>query len=468
MAWQDLPPSVKWGLVPYTRGFGIEVNCGPHRTFPHFIGVDRLPNVQLMLSQAKPDMVVETVKKLPFSPSSLDFIFAPAHPEGNHEVAYAEWWKALKTGGYLCTFGMPELDVKGWDLVEDGELKVYKKLHWEKNAFSCKKEKPKKTAAVVRYGAFGDMVQTSSILPGLKAQGFHVTLYCAPKGYDVVKHDPHVDRFVIQDVGQVPNNGELGQFWDFLKTQYTKFVNLSESVEGSLLAMPGRVAHEWPHELRHALMDVNYLEMTHGVAQVPFPARQKFYPSGEEKSWATRERQKIGGDFTILWTLSGSSVHKSWPYLDQIIARLLVTRPNCRIVLAGDELCQILESGWEAEPRVIRRSGVWSIRETLSFLEVCDLIVGPETGVMNAAGFLSVPKICTLSHSSVENLTKHWVNCTSLTPKNTSCYPCHIMHYSFEHCRRDEKTGTAACQADISVEVMWDAIKQSLDNRKAA
>jgi hypothetical protein len=36
------------------------------------------------------------------------------------------------------------------------------------------------------------------------------------------------------------------------------------------------------------------------------------------------------------------------------------------------------------------------------------------------------------------------------------------MHYGFEHCRRDEATGTAACQADISLEQAWAAFKSFL------
>jgi hypothetical protein len=78
-----------------------------------------------------------------------------------------------------------------------------------------------------------------------------------------------------------------------------------------------------------------------------------------------------------------------------------------------------------------------------------------------------VPKIVTLSHSSVENLTKHWKNCTNLTPKATPCYPCHQLHYGSEFCPRDEGTGVAKCQADISADVMWAAM-QPLLARKAA
>lgn len=423
---------IKWPLVPYTRGNGIQTGSD-EKLFPHFVGVDPY-KLSLLASQ------------------SWNFVVA------NESIPEA--WRLLKVGGYLCLQdGKPE--AKGWDQVEDGEWKVYRKTLGEKYRFSCKEPKPIKTCAVIRYGAFGDVIQTSSIFPWLKEQGYHITFYCSDRAYPVAQHDPHVDRFVVQDTDQVPQH-ELGEFWGYLKSQYTKFINLSESIEGTLLALPGRANHEWSHEVRHKYLNHNYLEITHDIAGVPFPPRQKFYRTDQEKAWARKERS---GNPVILWTLAGSSIHKTWPYLDQVIARLLVTFPSCRIYLVGDELCQLLESGWEGESRVIRKSGKWSIRQTLSFLPECDLIVGPETGVMNAAGFLPVPKIVTLSHSSEENLTKHWVNCVSLTPLNTACYPCHQLHYSSEFCPRGE-TGTSICQENISVDAMWSVINERL--RKAA
>lgn len=489
MAWQEtLPDAVKWGLVPYTRGMGIEVGCGPRKTFPHFVGVDELPNTRLFGSVVQPDMVVKDVTNLQnLAGQQYDFVFAPQHPDGNHKVAFAEWWRILKTGGHLCLYWKDSAEdgmraaVKGWDLAHDeavewgekkiaGRLQVYRKLDGgghSQNTFSARAPRPTKTIAVVRLGAFGDMVQASSILPGLKAEGYHVTVYTAPRGYEVVKHDPNVDAFVLQDPDQVPID-ELGEFWKWLKTRYTRFVNLSQTVEGTLLAIEGQAAHGWPHSLRHALLDFNYLELMHAVAEVPFPARQKFYPTTMEVAWAKKERQRIGGSKVILWTLSGSSIHKAWPYLDQIVARLLVKIPDARIVLAGDELSKLLEAGWETEERVIKRSGVWTIRQTLAFIDQADLLVGPETGVMNAAGLHPVPKIVTLSHSSVENLTKHWRNCTNLTAKATPCHPCHQLHFSSKFCPRDEKTGTAACQADISADAMWEAMLPHLQSVLAA
>lgn len=478
MAWQEkLPDAVKWGLVPYTRGMGFEIGSGPKKTFPHFISVDRLPNTRLYGSEVQPDMVVKSVTKLDgVASKAWDFVFAPRHPNGTEEVDLQEWWRLLKIGGHLCLYAAESLEermraVGYWSLlvdeeVEDGRFQVYRKSPQQKYRLQCREPKPAKTCAVVRLGAFGDLVQASSVFPGLKAQGYSITLYTAPRGYEVAQHDPNVDGFVLQDPDQVPIH-ELGSFWKWLRTRYSLFVNLSETVEGNLLATPDRSMHAWPHELRHALLDVNYLEVVHAVAGVPFPPRQKFYATDEEKAWAKRERSKMGAGPVVLWTLSGSSIHKTWPHLDAIIARIMVASKDACVVLAGDESCQVLENGWEAEPRVWKMSGRWSIRQTLAFIDQADLLVGPETGVMNAAGLHPVRKIVTLSHSSVENLTKHWLNCTSLTPANTPCYPCHQLHYGREFCPADEASGAAKCQADISPEQMWDALSPLL-LRKAA
>jgi hypothetical protein len=91
------------------------------------------------------------------------------------------------------------------------------------------------------------------------------------------------------------------------------------------------------------------------------------------------------------------------------------------VVFVGGPEAKILEAGWEKEDRVHERCGVWKIRETMAFLDQADLVIGPETGVLNAVACADVPKVCFLSHSSVKNLTRDWVNCTSLFSQDTTC-----------------------------------------------
>lgn len=505
---------IRWELVPYTKGFGYDLGCGAFKAFPHFVGVDNGADEQLFGMRVTPDLRLPTCEKLPqLASHSADFIFSSHLLEHvpDYKAALKDWWRIVKIGGHLCLYlphkqfypnigteganpdhkhdFLPADIVKamyemsdGWDLVENQErnegteysfFQVYRKLGQKVHRKSCEAPKPEKTCAVVRYGAFGDLLMAASIFPQLKEQGYHITLYTVERGYEVVKHDPHIDKVVLQDHNQVPN-AALTAFFEHLEAKHDKFVNLCESVEGTFLAMPDRAMSKMPHAARHRLMNHNYVEFTHELAGLEYKPAVKFYATDEEQAWAKRERAKMGGDFVVLWSLAGSSVHKSWPHIDAIIARFMMTRPDCRIILVGDESCRILEGGWEKEARVLRRSGVWSIRQSLAFLAESDLVIGPETGVMNAAAFMPMPKIVTLSHSSVENLVRDWVNAVSLEPQRTPCYPCHKMIYGFQDCVEGfmEENGErhrvgSLCQVNIGPEQMWDAITPHLMRQAA-
>lgn len=308
-----------------------------------------------------------------------------------------------------------------------------------------------KTVCLSRYGAFGDMIQMSSVLPGLKQQGYQVCINTTPKGMEILRNDPHIDEFFIQEDDQVPNK-ELDRYWAYLSGKFDKFIMLSESVEGALLAMPGRRAFRWNKEFRHLIMNVNYLEGTHAIAGVPFNPGPRFYRSSKERKWSKDYRNKLGKkNFVIMWSIAGSSVHKVYPHMNTVMARLLHLHKNVKFILVGDHLSSMVEYHWTKESRVIRKCGKWSIRESLAMAKECDLIIGPETGVMNAVGFEPMPKILMLSHSSSDNIGKHWLNTSQLDP-DVGCYPCHQLHFGFDTCRRDEETGTAMCAASIDPE----------------
>jgi ADP-heptose:LPS heptosyltransferase/predicted SAM-dependent methyltransferase len=494
---------VKWDIVQYTRGKGLDLGCGPKKTFPHFIGVDNGADEKMFGIPVRADVRVASCEKLDlFADESMDFVFSSHLLEHikDFKAALHEWWRVIKVGGYLCLYlphkdlyprvgtegANPDhkhdfsqhdiidaLDEWSWDLVENQTraegaeysfLLVFRKQNHGKHTFPHLDARPEKTVGVVRYGAFGDLIQAASIFPALKKQGYHITLYTTPRGYEIVKADPHVDRIILQDDDQVPNH-ELGAFFENEKKKYTKWVNLCESVEGTLLAMPGRAVHFMPHNVRAKLMNVNYFEMTHDLAELPHKFAPKFYPTEAEKQWAQEERARIGGKQLIVYVLSGSAPHKVWPHMDQLFARILASYPDARIVTFGDNSTELLERGWENESRVVLKAGKYGIRESLALLDVADMVIGPETGVLNAAGHMPMPKIVFLSHSSRENLTKHWVNTMALTPKDVSCYPCHQMHADWTHCSR-HPSGTALCQWNIDIDKAWNAVQRLL--KKAA
>lgn len=520
---------VKYEVVEYTRGLGLDIGCGPYKAFPHFIGVDNKIDTQLFGIQMEPDNVADASYLPQVATEQLDFVFSShllEHIE-DHVEALREWWRIIKVDGHLVLYlphrdlypniGQPganpdhkhdfvpqdiidamnvvALDARNsFDVLvnetrsermEYSFLLVFKKLagatETRPEQYTCNQPKPERTVCISRFGGFGDMLQMSNILPELQRQGYHITVNTTPKGMAIVQHDPHIDRFMLQDEDQVPNH-ELPDFWEAQARRFDKFIQLSESVEGTLLAMPGRANHAWPDNVRRVELNRNYLEWTAQLAELPYYSEAKFYPSGDEAAAAQAFLNTIRRDrnpdlligqtgqpvFTIMWALSGSSVHKFYPHMDAVIARIMLELPQAVVIFTGDEPCVLLEQGWELEPRVYRLSGKQAIRETLTLAGAVDCVVGPETGVLNAVAFdENVAKVVMLSHSSEENLTAHWADTITLTPLHTPCYPCHRLHYGWYYCHQEETTGAAQCAYDISPHAVFAAIETLYKEWKA-
>lgn len=513
MTWDPEAPQgaesekIKYRIVPYTRGRGIDLGCGPKKAFPHFIGVDNCVDTKLFGTPIEPDIRIEDCRKLPFESVSLDFVFSShllEHAE-DHHGALTEWWRTLKVGGYLVLY-LPHADLypnigepganpdhkhdfrpadirramasvaehtrSGFDLVvsevraqanEYSFLTVFRKLDTRVQLESHRAPKPEKTVCVCRFGGFGDMLQAANLLPELQRQGFHVTVMTTPAGQDILHHDPHVDAWMIQDKDQVPNQ-ELTAYWEEWAPRFTRWVNLSESVEGTLLALPGRANHTWPQAMRHRELNRNYGEFAADLAQIPYRSETRFYPTDEERAWAREYLASLPGTERVLYALAGSSLHKFYPWQDAVIARLM-SETEASVLLVGDMACKILEHGWEAEPRVRCASGELSIRQTLTLAQLVDVVIGPETGVLNAVAFeTDVAKVVLLSHSSVENLTKHWVRTTSMIPHAAiACYPCHQLHFGSKYCAVHPDSGAAMCAASIDPDDIFAAITQHVE-----
>lgn len=480
---------IKHLLPKYTRGRVLEIGCGMEKAFPHFIGYDSGHH----FGKGAADVMGNADKLTLFANESFDAVVSSHVLEHMEDMSAAlnEWSRVIKPGGSLCLYVpsanlyplcgeeganpdhkhdiypgdittiLERLDY-GWTQMEseernqDNEYSLFEIYRKESFRFSLEvlPPYPEKTVCICRFGGFGDMIQTALLFPRLKELGYHVTVMTTPRGHDIIKHDPNVDDWYLLDQDQVPNH-ELHEFWRVQATRFDKFINLSESIEGQLLALPGRPNHSWPHEVRKKRMNMNYHEWTAELAGVPFKPCQLFYPADHDVVPTGLDP----ANFNVVWALSGSSPHKFTPHQDAVIARILLEIPEARIILVGDLACKVLEQGWEDEERVICLSDELSIRETLAMAQMANLVIGPETGVLNAVGFDEKPhKVLLLSHSSVNNLSKHWKNVQALVPDDCACYPCHRLHYGTEYCNIVEETGAALCAQNISPAAIYAAV----------
>lgn len=525
-------------LVPYTRGRGVDAGSGHHVVFPHFIRVDSGKDFG---GQKVADIHADARDLSMFGERSLDFVFSShflEHVE-NPLAVLENWWSRIRVGGHLVLYlphadhyprigqpganpdhkadYVPEDVIKlmgmvvmrggdGW-MVRENEVRaqddeysffvVFQKREdrrtlgtpWERNPDG------RERCLVIRYGAIGDAIQTTSIFRAL-AERYHLTVNTTPLGEEVMRGNPHVAEWLVQDVDQVPNH-LLPGYWERLAERYDVIINLSGSIEDGLLPHPERsVSYNWPDEARRRVFGrVNYLERLHDIACVPHEFDQRFYP-GDDLVEAQRELRQIRGPQrrpVVLWALSGSGVHKSWPYVHQAVYGLM-TYTDAAVVFVGDSGCTDLEdmvgqhliemagedpAALDDQPRealqvamdrlhpgrIHFRSGAWALRHSLTMATLADVVIGPETGIVNASGMEDNATIVFLSHSSAENLVKHWRNVTALIGA-TPCYPCHRLHFGWSSCNRDEATGAAACAAMISPQRVVEAVVTALGQRQ--
>jgi hypothetical protein len=101
-------------------------------------------------------------------------------------------------------------------------------------------------------------------------------------------------------------------------------------------------------------------------------------------------------------------------------------------ITVGDDLCRLIE--WD-HPRAEKKSAAWDVRSSMLATKYVDLVIAPETGLLNAAGCYPTPKIGLLTHSNKTNLTKYFSNDYSMQSE-IECSPCHRMIYK-ENAARD-------------------------------
>lgn len=508
MVWRAADPQgneaakVRFDVVPYLGTTCLDIGCGPDKVFPHFIGLDSGKDSALFGVEMKPDIVGDCTRISLFAAEAFDTVFSSHTLEHivDFRSALAEWWRLVRLGGHLILY-LPHRDlyprigtpganpdhqhdfapedivaamreVAGdWDLRVNetrSELREYSFLQVYRKrapgagiAMSCDAPRPACTAAVVRLGAYGDALWASSLLPHLKRDGAHVTVFTSRPGATVLAADPHVDR-IVEVPEKLFSDEELLLFLRWHSRRFDRFIDLTGVVETRLLPHPNEPAYYWSTAARQREMNRNYLEALHDVAGLPHEFHQRFYATAHERDWARAERRQLAGPVVVI-APTGSGLPKTWPHARRL-AELLAKRHVHSLVL-GD-----LRQDFEGVPAdyVHVLGTALPIRLAFALAQAADAVVGVESSILNAVAMEEVPKVVLLSHSSARNLTQHWRNAYATEVAGLECHPCHRLHRAFEFCTRDSVTGFAACQAAVSAEQVLEVIAPHLAQAKAA
>lgn len=491
----------RYRVAALLNGVGIDLGANEEKIVPGAIGLGYTKEAEINVDLSANDALGV------FADCSMDYVF-DAHQLGNLKAtkgAVYEWWRVVKQGGYLVLYEQdkdyyPHVGTPGcgdfrkkdlywedvWEILKDqGAEIVSSSRHNDSNEYSwqlvlrkthgtslkeSQQEKRKygemcfprkkvtnKEVLVIRYGALGDTCWITPALSQLKKDGYHVVFSCTDYNAQVVKNDPNIDEFhIIHKASDVPYE-QLNSMWEEIGSGFEKVINLTQTIEGELVKCEGSDEFNWPHEKRHEVCNVNYQDRT--MEMCGYPEMKGCLPELHftefEKETAGVWRNERKDKFVVLWGLAGSAFHKVYPWSEYIATELCGAHKDIEVVTVGDEASRILE--WH-NSRTVNKSGVLSVRQSFLLTKYADLVIGPDTGLLNAAAAFPTPKIVMMSAGSKENLTKYWENTDTLFAEDCECYPCHRLIYS-NNCPKGSIQGVAPkCMEDLKPELVMEAI----------
>jgi ADP-heptose:LPS heptosyltransferase len=315
-------------------------------------------------------------------------------------------------------------------------------------------------------GALGDGIIASSLLPYLAKDGYRITINASQNVLDMLRYNPYVYDTMPHVDGSIDSEN-LDEHWANVGKGFDKVVNLTGTMENNyIFAFPQPEYYKCLAWKRKQSKGVNWYDnQITKAGYKPNRPLGELYFSQEEKRIAKEFRRKHKKAFIILWALFGSSVQKVYRYFEIVARRVLDEFKDSIIIPTANYQGKLLTFEHE---RVINLPQLEkSFRYSAALAKYADLVLGPETGLLNAAGCFKTPKICFLTHSSKQNLTKHWYNDYSIQA-DTYCSPCYLLHKYRgiwrNHCQLND-LGYPKCTESPAPGVLIDTIRRVYNGR---
>jgi len=281
---------------------------------------------------------------------------------------------------------------------------------------------------VVRHGGLGDAIMASCVLPYIKKDGYEIIFHGNQRGEEVLRYNPHIDEWWMYEDGSIPID-DVPDYYKKIARDFDETVILTGVIENQFLVSLGHPEYLTSiEERREKIGNRNYYDAhVEVLGYKPNKPMAEIYFSKEETAKGKTWKRKNKKFFKIVWVLIGSSVQKIYRYFEPVVRTFLGKHENVKIFTVGAYESKLLTFNHERVVNTMSSPLELSFRDSMLLTKYADLVIGPETGILAAAGCFKTPKICLLSHAGKNALTKYWQNDYSFQAP-CSCSPCYFLH----------------------------------------
>ncbi len=297
----------------------------------------------------------------------------------------------------------------------------------------------------------GDLVMATPVLTDLRNHfpDAEITAMCKAHLADLLKHDAAIDEifaFSQPAYGFLRRAADYNLIGKVRTGQYDLGVLLTNSFSSAWYLFQGRVPKRLGYRTR-----MRSFFLTDGI---PWPTKKThqvdFYkqllePLGIKKSqtaprlYLTAEESKVAKELLYqrgyvdgapLFGINPGAAYgsaKCWPKerFRSLALQLLDKDPEAFILFFGDAVTEglVKEIVQDLPERVINLAGATDLRELMSLIQMCDVLVTNDSGPMHIGAALGVPLVA-LFGSTDETLTGPYGQSGSVIRKQVSCAPC--------------------------------------------
>lgn len=324
----------------------------------------------------------------------------------------------------------------------------------------------------------GDMVMATPVISEIRRSfpNSKITAMCRSPVCDLLKEDTEIDElFCFSKINKLSRRSEKKYIIEKLRqAKYDLGILLTHSLSSACWFWQGKVKTTLGYNCRgrrffltHPIRFSDKVQKQHLVFTyknileplgIPISnLHPRLFLTDQEKNHAKTLliQHKVQKDTTLIGINPGATYGstKCWPpERFRAVVNKLLTDPKIRILFFGDiqsiplvkKICQ------KFGPRVVNLSGLTSLREAAALINLCDLLLTNDSGLMHIADALETD-IVALFGSTNELITGPYRK-AKVIHKHVECSPCYRRV-----CPTDFK-----CMKKISTEEVCEAIFQKL------